>query len=191
MFHRIWMRKGQIQIVINQQRYQEGHLPGPRQTTRRVYFCWLPPFCSSRKVWGLWVGEIHWWVLRIQAATQVSTCSALSPYSSVISLSSGKAWGSASEHLRLLIMSSFLNTQRPWGQGAKISKCTRTLKWQLLSKTSFCPRCGHQLSSVSVFRNQPLFTVLSSLPGKVLGGKQHKLNGADLCSKIIYQKDIG
>lgn len=30
-------------------------------------------------------------------------------------------------------------------------------KWQLLSNTSFWPRCGHQPSWVSVFRNQLLF----------------------------------
>ena len=30
-----------------------------------------------------------------------------------------------------------------------------------------------------------LFNVLSPVSGKVLGGKQQKLNGADLCKKVI------
>lgn len=36
-----------------------------------------------------------------------------------------------------------------------------------------------------------LFNVLSPVSGKVLGGKQQKLNGADLCKKVTYEKDAG
>lgn len=49
----------------------------------------------------------------------------------------------------------------------------------------------NSLQSLSSEINHCLFAVLSSLSGKALGGKQHKLNGADLGRKIITQKDIG